>query len=293
MRRLLSVAALIGLLWASVGVTQVQTPTPARFHHVHLNATDPQKTFEFYEQVFGSKRVKFRDKSDALFTGRGFLLVNKVDRAPKDLETTAIRHIGWAGVDGPNEFAWWKARGLDFHTPLTPLGQNWFFYIWGPDRSIAEIYTGDKNHWFNHVHYSVEDVAATAGWYERNLGMRFPDSARQPRPSDPAQRWGTSARMDDISFVLIYKDHYYADSEKRLPPGRRLESTRDSPVDHIAFSYENIQPAFDRMKAAGVQIVEPIAVRAAEDLKSFFVQGPDNVLIEVVEAKSIPDGLWR
>jgi len=121
MRRLLFVAALLGLLVVSVRVTQVQTPNQAHFHHVHLNSTDPQKTFEFYEQVFGSRRVKFRDKSDALFTGRGFLLVNRVDRASKDLETTAIRHIGWAGVDGPNEF-----------------GQNWFFYIWGP-RAVLSI----------------------------------------------------------------------------------------------------------------------------------------------------------
>src|SRR5215510_11054988 len=113
MRRLLLGGTLLGLLAVSARVTEVQTPHQAHFHHVHLNSTDPQKTFEFYEQVFGAKPVKFRDKADALFTGRGFLLVNKVDRAPKDLETTSIRHIGWAGVDGPNEFAWWKAKGLD------------------------------------------------------------------------------------------------------------------------------------------------------------------------------------
>ena len=47
------------------------------------------------------------------------------------------------------------------------------------------------------------------------------------------------------------------------------------------------------MKAAGVQIEAPIAMRPADDLKSFFVQRPDNVLIEIVEAKPIPDGLWR
>ena len=47
------------------------------------------------------------------------------------------------------------------------------------------------------------------------------------------------------------------------------------------------------MKAAGVQIEAPIAMRPADDLKSFFVRGPDNVLIEIVEAKPIPDGLWR
>jgi len=47
------------------------------------------------------------------------------------------------------------------------------------------------------------------------------------------------------------------------------------------------------MKAAGVDIVEPIAQRPADDLKGFFVRGPDNVLLEIVEAKPIPDGLWR
>ena len=47
------------------------------------------------------------------------------------------------------------------------------------------------------------------------------------------------------------------------------------------------------MKAGGVQIVEPIAERPGDGLKSFFVQGPDNVLLEIVEAKPIPDGLWR
>jgi hypothetical protein len=31
----------------------------------------------------------------------------------------------------------------------------------------------------------------------------------------------------------------------------------------------------------------------ADDLKSFFVQGPDNVRIEIVDAKPILDGLWH
>jgi catechol 2,3-dioxygenase-like lactoylglutathione lyase family enzyme len=87
--------------------------------------------------------------------------------------------------------------------------------------------------------------------------------------------------------------HHYADSEKRLPVGRRLETTKGSPIDHVAFSFEHIEPVFDRMRAAGLTIVEPIAMRAAAGLKSFFVHGPDNVLVEIVEAKPIPEGLWQ
>ena len=70
MKRVLFVVGLIGVLAIASRVSEMQTPNPAHFHHVHLNSTDPQKTFEFYEQVFGAKRVKFRDRSDALFTGR-------------------------------------------------------------------------------------------------------------------------------------------------------------------------------------------------------------------------------
>jgi catechol 2,3-dioxygenase-like lactoylglutathione lyase family enzyme len=46
------------------------------------------------------------------------------------------------------------------------------------------------------------------------------------------------------------------------------------------------------MRAAGVTITQPIAERP-DGVKSFFVTGPDNVSIEIVEAKPIPDGLWR
>lgn len=285
-------AGLIVVLEASAAMLQQGGPPTAHFHHVHVNSTDPAKTQLFYETTFGAQPVKYKDRTDALFTSRGFILINKVAQPPKDLETTAIRHIGWAGVDGPNEFARLKEKGAQFHTPLTPLGTNWFFYIFGPDREIAEIYTGDQNHLFNHVHLSVDNVATTADWYERTLGMKFPASAKAPRPSDPNARWGSSARLDGVSFVLIYKDHYYADSEHRLPVGRQLQTTQGSPVDHVAFSYENIAPEFERMKAAGVNIVQPIADRP-EGVKSFFITGPDAVLIEIVEAKPIPDGLWR
>jgi catechol 2,3-dioxygenase-like lactoylglutathione lyase family enzyme len=291
MNRVLMTLAFV-VLAVSVPFVQQRGPAPAHFHHVHVNSTDPARTQEFYEKTFGAQPVKFKDRTDALFTSRGFILINKVAQPPKDLETTAIRHIGWAGVDGPNEFARLKEKGAQFHTPLTPLGSNWFFYLFGPDHEIAEIYTGDQNHLFNHVHFSVDDVAKTADWYERILGMKFPASAKGPRPSDPNARWGSSARLDGVSFVLIYKDHYYADSEHRLPVGRQLQSTQGSPIDHIAFSYENIEPEFQRMKAAGVTIAQPIAERP-EGVKSFFITGPDAVSIEIVEAKPIPDGLWR
>ena len=76
-------------------------------------------------------------------------------------------------------------------------------------------------------------------------------------------------------------------------PIKALESTRGHAVDHLAFSYRSIQPIFDRLVRAGVRIVEPIAMRPDYGFRSFFVLGPDNVAIEIVEAKPIPDASWE
>lgn len=286
------VAALLTIAGMSVLAFQQSETSIAHFHHVHVNSTDPAKTQQFYQTTFGAQPIKFSGTTDALFVSRGFILIKTVPQTPKALDTTAIRHIGWAGIDGPNEFEVFKRKGASFHTPLTALGTNWFFYIFGPDREVAEVYTGDQNHLFNHVHLSVDDVAATAAWYSRMVGMTFPASATASRPADPKARWGSQARMDGVSFVLIYKDHYYADSEQRLPEGRTLQTTAGSPFDHVAFSYERIAPQLERMRAAGAEILQPITDRP-EGVRSFLVQGPDGVVVEIVEAKPIPDGLWR
>ena len=272
---------------------EAQQVEQARFHHVHLNTEDPKRSRQFYQRVFGAMPVQFADRTDALFTGRGFILLSEVDSPPKDMERTVVRHIGWAGIDGPSEYEWWMSQGLEVHTPLTQLGQNWFFYLWGPAREIVEVYTGDKNHWFNHVHLWAEDVSATSEWFERRLGQVFSNGARRPRPAEPNRRWSNAFRVDGVSFVIIYKDHYYAESEPRLPVGRTLESSQGSPVDHVAFSYGDIDPVYERLQASGADIAQPIAESPEYGFRSFFVNGPDGLLVEIVEAKPVPEGLWR
>ena len=60
----------------------------------------------------------------------------------------------------------------------------------------------------------------------------------------------------------------------------------------VAFSYRQIEPVLERMKAAGAKIAQPIAVQESLKLRSFFVLAPDDVLVEIVEAKPIPEGAW-
>ncbi|MFO0949282.1 MAG: hypothetical protein U1D30_25790 [Planctomycetota bacterium] len=60
----------------------------------------------------------------------------------------------------------------------------------------------------------------------------------------------------------------------------------------MAFSYRDIQPVYERMQRAGVEIVEHPTYHEDMKLKSFSVLAPDKVLVEIVEDKPIPEGIW-
>jgi hypothetical protein len=47
------------------------------------------------------------------------------------------------------------------------------------------------------------------------------------------------------------------------------------------------------MKRAGVKITETIKTDPKYHFKSFFVDGPDGVSIEVVEERPVPEGIWE
>jgi catechol 2,3-dioxygenase-like lactoylglutathione lyase family enzyme len=265
----------------------------ARFHHVHLNVTDPQRTLAFYSKHFGASPVKFGGVADALFTERSFLLLQKVPSPASSDLTTGIWHIGWGGVNVPVEYEGLKAAGVEFHTPPTPLGANHYMYLLGPDRELVEIYSGERNHRFNHVHLFASDVNVTAQWYADHLGLAL-QRRTVPRPTDAARLWLNAIIVDNVTFYVFAKpDTNPPPSWWREPPLKTLEPTRGRVIDHIAFSYRDIGPVFNRLKAAGVAIVEPIGSRDPYRLKSFFVQGPDQVLVEIVEARPIPDASWE
>jgi catechol 2,3-dioxygenase-like lactoylglutathione lyase family enzyme len=267
----------------------------AHFHHIHLNVTDPAESMRFYQRVFGAVPVKFRGQRDALFTERSFILMTKVDAAPPAEIKSGIWHVGWGGVDVPHEYEWWKARGVKIHTELYKLGDLWITYVDGPDGERIEINT-QGHHRFAHVHLLAADPNKTAQWYADNLNL--PLRRREvAKPADltKVRAWSNSFRCDDIDFIVYNQPNY-----QPVPPWwdqqplTAFESSKGRPIDHLAFSFRSIEPVFAKMKAANIQIVQPIAVREDDGgLKSFFVMAPDGVLVEIVESKPIPEGIWE
>ena len=49
----------------------------------------------------------------------------------------------------------------------------------------------------------------------------------------------------------------------------------------------------NKMRSSGLDIVHDIKIDPIHGMKSFFVRGPDSLLVEIVEEKLIPEGIWR
>lgn len=297
-----------GLLAAWGEGSAVRAEETAAFHHVHINAVDPASSISYYKRYFSAVPVKYADVSDALLTDRSFILFNRVETpAPSELKT-AIWHLGWGGVDGPSDFAWREREGVEFETPLMPLGNLHYMYAYGPDRELVEVWTGFHHHRFGHVHLLADDINATKNWYRAHLGLQGPtqDSPRPPAipadltfdpgagdPSVFRYMWTTQVMTDAVTLNIFGKPGPEKTFWWAHEPIAEFAKTDGRVVDHIAFSYRDLDAAFERMKAEGVEIVEPIADRPEFGLRSFFVRGPDGVLIEIVQSRPLPQGIWE
>jgi catechol 2,3-dioxygenase-like lactoylglutathione lyase family enzyme len=257
-----------------------------RFHHVHLNVTDISKTTAFYEKLFGVTPVKYRGTGPALMADRAFLFLNQVaGPIPSQLQTGVI-HVGWSGVDGPSEFEWWKSQGVEFYTPLTKVGAWDYFYLYGPDREVIEIWTQDRNHRFNHVHMLAENPVETAQWFAKVV------NSDTPAVEAPLGVGNIKLAVVDMGDVGL---HILPDVAGLKPKERAgaIEKTDGGGIDHIAFSFRDLDAEFRRVKAMGMPIERPIATDDAFGVRSFFVRAPNQVLVELVEAKPLPEAAWE
>ncbi|MGB5667777.1 MAG: VOC family protein [Maribacter sp.] len=257
----------------------------ANFHHVHLNVTDLDTAIAYYQKYFGAKKIKYRGKTDALFTEKSFLLLDQVEESPKTHIGSSLWHIGWSGVDGQSEFDWRVKEGIAVHTPINPLGDSHWMYFWGPNKEVVEVFTGNKNHTFEHIHLLASSVDETMDWFKSYLGLA-PENER-------AQPWGNGLfkwnilHVDNINIMVNGRP-----VEERTWFPTKFKPTDGTAFDHIGFSFENIDPVFRKMKLAGVEIVQDIKIDPIHGLKSFFVRGPDLLLVEIIEEKPIPEGIW-
>ena len=125
----------------------------------------------------------------------------------------------------------------------------------------------------NHVHIRSADPHASAAWYEEYFGAKVL-SAREVMP-------GT---------ITISMD---AGGPVRLNISSKPEGTPDEPavaglnrlgLEHFGFAVDDIDADMARMDAAGIRVVLPITEVPGGGRLSY-IEGPDNVLIELVQRR--------
>jgi catechol 2,3-dioxygenase-like lactoylglutathione lyase family enzyme len=252
-----------------------------RFHHVHLNVTDIAKTSAFYEKLFGVTPARYAN-GPALLADRAFIFLNQTPTPASQLQTGVI-HIGWSGLDGASEYAWWQKQGIEFYTPLTRLGAWEYFYLYGPDREVIEIWTQDRNHRFNHVHMLSPDPKVTAEWFAKVTNSASPAQAGTGLPGYWKVDYG------DVALDIL------PDTQPFKPKERTgaIQRTDGSGIDHLGFSFRDIEAAQRRIASQGIPIERPIAVDPVYGVKSFFVRSPEGVLVELIEARPLPEAAWE
>ena len=182
-------------------------PAPG-FHHLHLNAVDPDAAIDFYAKQFPtSSQARWGGLPALTAPNNVLILFTKVPTAPATSPQTAIWHFGWQVTDSRARLETYQGR-LDVE--LSPLytgdggdtvlisSDTWpgtggvlgrtqaqitdaktrgmqptrtggFGYMRGPDHAIVEYAGNHPAERFNHVHLYQEDPFCAQLWYQQHL----------------------------------------------------------------------------------------------------------------------------
>jgi len=288
-----------GTLLATLALAQTPpaataTPQPtARFHHVHLNTTDPAAAIDFYTTKFKARKEKFAGLLDAVWTGDSWLLFSKVQTAPPSELLSAIWHIGWGAEDMKATYQKQLDSGTKFATPITDItamtgGTRPFFYAYveGPDHALIELNTAG-HHNFGHVHMFSADAPAAGAWYAKHFGVRARPQTEK-RVYNNAQIAPASFVTADHVSMIIYPIEYIQGAAPDLWKDRKeFEPTRSRVIDHLGFSVDNLDATIDRLRKDGVTVISEPRTIANGQIKFAFIEGPDKVALELLEDRSV------
>ena len=141
------------------------------------------------------------------------------------------------------------------------VGRHWAIALLALHLSLSASTVLAATASFHHVHLNVTDPAAAAKWYADNMG-------------------GQAKKVGFFSAVGFGKTTFIFFQAK---PG--FEGSVGSVVDHIGFSYKDIDAKLKELAEAKVEIVS--GAEQEGPIKFAFVRDPWGTLIEIVQDSQI------
>jgi len=123
----------------------------------------------------------------------------------------------------------------------------------------------------NHVHIRAADPRATAAWYEKFFNAKI-IAEREVMP-------GTITITTEVGGpVRLNISSQPEGSSKETSPA---ELNRLG-LEHFGFNVEDLSAELDKFQKAGVRVVLP-STEVTGGTKLAYIEGPDDVLIELVQ----------
>ncbi|MFC1847412.1 VOC family protein [Chloroflexota bacterium] len=116
-----------------------------QFDHVHLMSPDPLKTIEFYEKMFGAKKVSTRELPDGRVTANlnlnGTTIL--ITQPRSDSSQTGLGHFGIRTDDLETAVKELKASGVNFTQEVTEIRPGFkISFLLAPENVSIELQEG-------------------------------------------------------------------------------------------------------------------------------------------------------
>lgn len=261
MKRLLVALPVVAAIVTAL--PNVTSAAEANYHHIHLTAPNAEEAAQWYIKHMGCQPMASR--KDAAMCGDVQLLFYR--RAPKGgSEGTGMHHIGFSFLDLAAKMRELEANGVKIVRPMGD-GRLKAGFVEDPWGTRIEVVEDPESLGLYHVHLHTPDPVATLKWYQDAFGGQL------------AKRkiTGLDGLLYGKLWVLATKP-----AAHELPLG----PTDGRAVDHLGFSFTDLDKSVAELKAKGLKFredVRSVTNAVGETLKITFLVGPDDVVIELVQ----------
>jgi len=181
-----------------------------------------------------------------------------------------------------------------------------FFYLVDPDGVLVEVTAGKTDSLWNHTHMWHEQPLCAANWYVENLGMQFP-----PNPNTNTSQKLNNGRWDpcEVPIGEVSYPTFMRQGQLRIPLGivqfangsfpayprqcrngrcgagndQPLTRSRGQVVDHLGFTYPNLDAVIAHLKSRKVPILEGPYMLGGS--RAILIEDLDGLALELIEAK--------
>lgn len=115
-------------------------------HHVHIFASDIEKSMAFYREHFRGETVLDMEVAGArnVFMRVGTGRIHFYDQAPKNPVRGNIHHFGIQTDDVEADVKRMAGKGIVFRKPVTDLGYMKYVMVPAPDDILIELFEVNK-----------------------------------------------------------------------------------------------------------------------------------------------------